>query len=66
MYRSYARAILIGVGLCTAGATFAETSAPPMPTVQEVEAGALFPLVPGKARSGWSTATERDGKSCWN
>ena len=49
MYLSCARAILIGVGLCTAGATLAETSAPPASTVQEVEAGELFPLVPGES-----------------
>lgn len=44
---SYARAILIGAGLFTAGATLAETSGPPASTVQEVDAGQLFPLVPG-------------------
>lgn len=49
MHQSYARAILIGVGLCTAGATLAEMSAPPSSTVQEVEAGELFPLVPGES-----------------
>ncbi|WP_019569012.1 hypothetical protein [Thioalkalivibrio sp. ALMg13-2] len=49
MYQSYARAILIGVGLCTSGATLAETSTPPISTVQEVEAAELFPLVPGKS-----------------
>ncbi|WP_435106862.1 hypothetical protein [Arhodomonas sp. AD133] len=49
MYLSYARAILIGVGLCTAGAALAETSAPPASTVQEVEAAELFPLVPGES-----------------
>ena len=49
MYLSYARAILIGVGLCTAGATLAETSTPPASTVQEVETGELFPLVPGES-----------------
>ncbi len=48
MYLSAGRAMLIGVGLCTAGATLAETSAPPAPTVQEVEAGDLFPLVAGE------------------
>ncbi len=49
MYPSFARAILISVGLCTAGATLAETSAPPASTVQKIEAGELFPLVPGKS-----------------
>ncbi|MBS9405543.1 hypothetical protein KG088_18245 [Halomonas sp. TRM85114] len=49
MYLSCARAILIGVGLCIPGATLAETSAPPASTVQEVEAGELFPLVPGES-----------------
>ncbi|WP_290784998.1 hypothetical protein [Halomonas sp.] len=46
MYRSYARAILIGVALSTAGATIAETSAS---TVQEIEAAELFPLAPGES-----------------
>ncbi|MDR9438938.1 MAG: hypothetical protein RI841_05490 [Halomonas sp.] len=49
MYLSCARAILIGVGLCTAGAALAETSVPPVSTVPEVEAGELFPLVPGES-----------------
>lgn len=49
MYLSCARLILIGVGLCTAEATLAETSAPPASTIQEVEAGELFPLVPGES-----------------
>ena len=49
MYLSCARAILIGVGLCTAGATLAETSGSLASTVQEVEAGELFPLVPGES-----------------
>jgi len=49
MYLSSARAILIGVGLCTARASLAETSAPPAPTVREIEAGQLFPLVPGES-----------------
>lgn len=48
MQLSFTRAILIGVGLCTGGAPLAETSAPPALTVQEVEAGQLFPLVPGE------------------
>lgn len=48
MHRSSARALLIGVGLCTAGPPLAETPAPPVPTVREVEAGELFPLVPGE------------------
>ncbi len=46
MYLSYARAILIGVALSTAGATIAETSAS---TVQEIEAAELFPLAPGES-----------------
>lgn len=46
MYLSSARAILIGVGLCTAGPLLAEASAP---TVQEIEAGELFPLVAGES-----------------
>jgi len=46
MYRSYARAILIGVALSTAGATIAETSAS---TVQEIEAAELFSLAPGES-----------------
>ncbi len=46
MYLSYARAILVGVGLCTAGETLAETVVPPASTVQEIEAAELFPLVP--------------------
>lgn len=49
MCLTYARAILIGVGLCTAGATLAEMSAPPASTVQEVEAGELFPMVTGES-----------------
>lgn len=49
MYLSYARAILIGIGLCAAGASLAETAAPPVLTVQEVEAEELFPLVPGES-----------------
>lgn len=49
MYLSSARAILIGIGLCTAGVTLAETLAQPASTVQEVEAGELFPLGPGKS-----------------
>ncbi len=46
MYLSSARAILIGVGLCTAGGLLAE---PPASTVQELEAGELFPLVPSES-----------------
>ncbi|CAM4080834.1 hypothetical protein VRRI112168_13735 [Vreelandella rituensis] len=49
MYLSYAQAILIVVGLCTAGISLAETSVPSMLTVQEVEAGEIFPLVPGES-----------------
>ncbi|MFO8047147.1 MAG: hypothetical protein R6U30_14930 [Halomonas sp.] len=49
MYLSYVRAILIGIGMCAAGATLAETHAPPALTVQTVEAGELFPLVPGES-----------------
>ncbi|MDR5893492.1 hypothetical protein QC820_11785 [Halomonas mongoliensis] len=49
MYLSYVRAILIGTGLCTAGATLAETPASPALTVQEVEAEELFPLVPSES-----------------
>lgn len=49
MFLSCARAILIGVCVCTAGATHAQTSAPPALTVQAIEAGELFPLVPGES-----------------
>ncbi|WP_404296983.1 hypothetical protein [Halomonas sp.] len=49
MFLSYARAILIGVCVCTAGAIHAQTIAPPALTVQSVEAGELFPLVPGES-----------------
>jgi hypothetical protein len=48
MSLSSTRAILSGIGLCTAGASIAATSAPLASTVQEVEAGELFPLVPGE------------------
>jgi hypothetical protein len=46
MFLSSARAILIGVGLCAAAPTLSETSAS---TVQEIEAGELFPLAPGES-----------------
>lgn len=49
MYLSYMRAILIGAGLCNAGATLAETPAPPTSMVQKVEAEELFPLAPGES-----------------
>ncbi len=39
---------MIGVGLCTAGASLAETPESPASTVREVEAEELFPLVPGE------------------
>lgn len=48
MHLFSAQALLIGVGLCTAGASLAETPAPQVSTVLEIEAGELFPLVPGE------------------
>lgn len=48
MHPSCARALLIGIGLCTPGLPLAETPAPSAATVREIEAGDLFPLVPGK------------------
>ncbi len=49
MHLTCVRALMIGVGLCAAGSLLAETSAPPVPTVLEVEAEELFPLVPGES-----------------
>lgn len=48
MHLSSARALLIGVGLCTAGPSLAQTPAAPVSTVLEIEAEELFPLVPGE------------------
>lgn len=44
-----ARTLLIGVSLCTAGVLVAETAALPDSTVADVEAGQLFPLIPGES-----------------
>ncbi|MGM0700857.1 MAG: hypothetical protein ACQEUG_00475 [Pseudomonadota bacterium] len=76
MYLPYVRAILIGVGLCTAGATLADTSAPPASTVQEIEAAELFPLVPsgstfevvdgdGEGRQVVMELSSADGEGRW-
>ena len=48
MHLVTAQALLIGVGLCAAGPPLAQTLAPPVSTVREIEAGELFPLVPGE------------------
>lgn len=45
----FARTLLIGVSLCTAGVLVAETVSLPVSTVTEVEAGELFPLIPGES-----------------
>ncbi|WP_168017133.1 hypothetical protein [Halomonas salinarum] len=74
MYLSCARAILIG--LSTAGATLADTSAPPASTVQEIEAAELFPLVPyestfevvdgdGEGRQVRLELSSADGEGRW-
>ncbi len=43
------RALLIAFGLCAALSAIAETPAPPVPTVLEIEAEELFPLVAGES-----------------
>ena len=76
MYLPFTRAILISIGLCTAGAPLADTLAPPTLTVQEVEAGVLFPLVPGentfevvdgdgKGRQAVLELSSADGEGRW-
>lgn len=48
MHLSSARALLIGISLCTGGVLLAET--PSLSTVRQIEAEELFPLVPGESR----------------
>ncbi len=60
------QALLIGVGLCTAAARLAETPAPPVSTVREIEAGGFSLWSPVRTHSRWWMETERDGRLCWN
>ncbi|MBN1240633.1 MAG: hypothetical protein JXB36_19170 [Gammaproteobacteria bacterium] len=76
MHVSSAQALLIGVGFCAVASPFAQTPAPPISTVHEIEAEKLFPLVPatstfevvdgdGEGRQVELELSSADGKGSW-